>query len=389
MTPQRNSLLIRQLSQAHQSSVTPMLPSNSMPRGDFLAACLLAILIVCSGAAAAQAHRHAHDHDHDHDHAHGHDHSHGHTHAAEETATEAAAEPQANLWPLLGLYSVLIAAASLFGGWLPGHIQLSHLRFQLVLSTIGGLILGIGVFHLMVHAQYELGQADLVAKWMMAGMLLMFFLLRTFHVHHHQPELEEHTAPTPAIDSSSPADDGLPQHAHADHSHCHHDHAPRSGLTWMGIFFGLAIHTLLDGLALGATMQAESLHGAGTVVGVGIMLAVALHKPLDSLSITTLMINAEKPARLRWLVNVIYASLCPIGAAAFLLGVGTLDEGAHLVVGCSLAFSAGVFICIALADILPEMEFHSHNRVRLSVALLLGIALAWLIQFLEPAHLHH
>ncbi len=294
----------------------------------------------------------------------------------------------ASRWGLLGLYSVFIAAASLFGGWLPGHVKLTHLQFQLAMSAIGGLILGIGVLHLLPHAVQEIGQQgfDHIAHWMMAGLLMMFFLLRAFHVHHHEPELEPRSHDDHTDDSSSQGHDS---HTHTHDSHCNQPHAPQSRLTWMGIFFGLAVHTLLDGLALGATMQAEASHTTATFVGVGIMLAIALHKPLDSLSISTLMINAGKSTRARWTVNLIYASLCPIGAALFLLGVGQMGDSAHFVVGCSLAFSAGVFLCIALADLLPEMEFHSHHRVRLSIALLLGIGLAWAIGYLEPAHLHH
>ena len=158
----------------------------------------------------------------------------------------------------------------------------------------------------------------------------------------------------------------------------------------MGILFGLTIHTLLDGLALGATMQAEAAHSElALLVGLGIMLAIALHKPLDSLSITTLMMSAGKPASTRWLVNLFYASLCPdrssmlpAWASGNWTAAGTSSSAA------ALAFSAGVFLCISLADLLPEMEFHSHHRLRLTAALLLGIALAWAIQFLEPAHLH-
>ncbi|MDB4743826.1 ZIP family metal transporter, partial [Planctomicrobium sp.] len=58
------------------------------------------------------------------------------------------------------------------------------------------------------------------------------------------------------------------------------------------------------------------------------------------------------------------------------------------IVGSMLAFAAGVFICIALSDLLPEMEFHSHHRVPLSLALLAGIALAWMIRYLEPVNVH-
>jgi zinc and cadmium transporter len=57
-------------------------------------------------------------------------------------------------------------------------------------------------------------------------------------------------------------------------------------------------------------------------------------------------------------------------------------------VGGALAFSAGVFVCIALSDLLPEVEFHSHDRVPLSLAFLAGLVLSWAIGFLEPEHSH-
>ncbi len=78
--------------------------------------------------------------------------------------------------------------------------------------------------------------------------------------------------------------------------------------------------------------------------------------------------------------------------------VGSLADGArHLgyrgIVASDHRLGArlfgGVFLCISLSDLLPEMEFHSHNRIRLSVALILGIATAWGIGFLEPKHAHH
>jgi zinc and cadmium transporter len=57
--------------------------------------------------------------------------------------------------------------------------------------------------------------------------------------------------------------------------------------------------------------------------------------------------------------------------------------GHTALVGAALGMAAGVFICIALADILPEVSFHSHDRAKLSVALVLGILLAISIGFLE------
>jgi len=313
-----------------------------------------------------------HSHDHSHDHAHEHDHA-------------AIAKPFDD-WALLGMYSIVIAASSLFGGWLPGHVKLTHVRFQTVMSVVGGLILGIGILHLLPHALYELGtnRIDTACKWVLAGIVMTFFLLRAFHAHHHQPEVEQPDGEDEPVRSGSPADN----HGHTHLESCHHDHGAHHHAGWIGILFGLTIHTLLDGLALGATMQADASHSNMVLAGLGIMLAIALHKPLDSLSITTLMMSAGKPASTRWLVNIFYAFLCPIGATCFLLGVGQIDSNGRFVVGCCLAFSAGVFLCISLADLLPEMAFHSHHRLRLTAALLLGIVLAWVIQFLEPAHLH-
>lgn len=311
--------------------------------------------------------------------------------------------PRTLLFPL-ALYSLIIAAASLFGGWLPGRFRMSHLRFQLLLSVIGGLLLGIGIFHLLVHSVHELGaaQIDLVAVWMMAGVLLMFFLLRAFHVHHHDTEFDfdpaqsatitdsHQTAAAPAQNDASDAHSHAHDSSPAEHASCGHIHGdhPHSRLSWTGLLFGLSVHTLLDGFALGAAMQADADHNSSTFVAIGILLGIVLHKPLDSLSITTMMLKAHFNQRSIWTVNIVYALLCPLAATLFLVGVSQLDAGATTFVGCSLAFSAGIFICIALADLLPEMEFHTHDRWRLSIALLVGILIAWAIQFLEPARLH-
>jgi zinc and cadmium transporter len=157
----------------------------------------------------------------------------------------------------------------------------------------------------------------------------------------------------------------------------------------MGVFFGLAVHTLIDGMALAASVRAEAAHGDSLGVhGLGTFLAILLHKPLDAVSITSLMAAGGWSTRWRNVVNAGFALMCPLGAALLVLGADRLAGDASLVVGCALAFSAGVFLCISLGDLLPEVEFHSHDRLKLSLALLLGIALAWAIGWIEPSHVH-
>jgi zinc and cadmium transporter len=48
--------------------------------------------------------------------------------------------------------------------------------------------------------------------------------------------------------------------------------------------------------------------------------------------------------------------------------------------------SAGVFICISLSDLLPEVQFHSHDRARLTIALLAGVIAAYGVGLMEPEH---
>jgi zinc and cadmium transporter len=57
--------------------------------------------------------------------------------------------------------------------------------------------------------------------------------------------------------------------------------------------------------------------------------------------------------------------------------------------GAALAMAAGAFLCIAAADLLPEVQFHSHDRVLLTASLALGLTIAWGITVLErSSHAH-
>ena len=67
----------------------------------------------------------------------------------------------------------------------------------------------------------------------------------------------------------------------------------------------------------------------------------------------------------------------------FWLVASQIDVGQSLLIGCALAFSAGLFLCIALSDLLPEVAFHSHDRGKLSAALLLGVAVAIGVELLH------
>jgi zinc and cadmium transporter len=284
---------------------------------------------------------------------------------------------------LLVIYCILIVGASLLGGWLPSLLRLTHTRLQLMMSGVGGLMLGIGLFHLLPHGVNEYVSLDRAIWWMMTGLLTTFFLIRIFHSHQHAP-LEPSLGPA---EDAAPDEGLVSSPAHGDG--CHGHHHPTSGKNrWIGVFLGLSLHTLLDGAALAAGVLHDHEHSPDRLLfGFAVFLGILLHKPLDSLSITTLMTAGGWKPGTQQVVNFAYAAMCPVGAALFYLGVRETPQQ-DLIVGCALAFAAGIFVCISMGDLLPELEFHSHDRVKLTAALLVGVGVAYGIGYLEPDHVH-
>jgi zinc and cadmium transporter len=97
------------------------------------------------------------------------------------------------------------------------------------------------------------------------------------------------------------------------------------------------------------------------------------------------MLRAGAPRRRAHLVNLVFACMIPLGVVLFLLGISRLGPDAAVAwTAGALAFSSGTFLCIALSDLLPELQFHAHDRTKLSVALLVGFALMLLTALAEP-----
>jgi zinc and cadmium transporter len=293
----------------------------------------------------------------------------------------------------LAFYAALIMAASMAGGLAPAMMRFTHRQLHLLMSFVAGLMLGVAVFHMLPHAAVKLQSFDSAVNWLMVGLLGMFFLIRAFHFHQHA-SLEPDEALAPG-NSSEGEHSGCLVHDHghhhdhdhdAPHAHAAHDHGPPSAhkLSWLGIGFGLTIHTLIDGMALAASVRDETSRGVPVwVAGVATFFAIALHKPLDAMSITTLMASSGWSRGWRLGANASFAAMCPIGIMLFFAVDRTLTADGQFI-GTALAFSAGVFLCISLGDLLPEIHFHHHDRMQLSLALLFGVLLAFGLRFIEP-----
>ena len=140
---------------------------------------------------------------------------------------------------------------------------------------------------------------------------------------------------------------------------------------------------------MGTSIRVGELHeGEAGLAGLGVFLAILFHKPLDAFSIIGLLQAAGHSLRVRIAVNIGFALLCPVVALLTFWGIGLLGHWEEQVIGYVLVFAAGAFLCISLSDLLPEIHFHSHDRVKLTVCFLVGIALAYGLYFIESGAMH-
>jgi zinc and cadmium transporter len=251
------------------------------------------------------------------------------------------------------------------GGMVPLVLKLTHLRLQTYLSFASGAMLGAALCHMMPYASEK--ASGTWYFWMLVGILLLVFLERFFAFHHH----ETHETGTPHERAAETAHQCATGHLHGP------IHSP---LRWRTAWFGLSLHTITGGFALASAVAAESARPAS--LGFSVFLATLLHKPADSLTITSLMISQGARSRSAHVINFCFALLIPLGVLVYFV-IGGLGAGApDAYVGGALAFSAGTFLSIALGDLLPELQIHQHDRVQLSAALLGGVGLmvfsAWL-----------
>jgi zinc and cadmium transporter len=291
----------------------------------------------------------------------------------------------------LAFFCVAIVGVSLLGGMLPLATVLTHTRLQVYLSFSAGAMLGAVFFHMFPEAVRLGGTATF--HWAALGLLALFFLERFFAFHHHEAPADPQE-PCPA----HPHEHAL-GHGHsaglvgAEAPGGSHAGAKGTSLHWRAAAIGLAAHSLVGGVALASAAAAgmdvtrglaPSVRDGGGAAAWGVFLATLVHKPADALTIVSLMLRAGAPRPRAHLINFGFAAMIPAGVALFFLGLGRLGPDlATSSTAAALAFSGGTFLCIALSDLLPELQFHSHDRVKLSLFLVAGILLMLLTALAE------
>ncbi|MFH9397856.1 ZIP family metal transporter [Streptomyces sp. NPDC017556] len=142
------------------------------------------------------------------------------------------------------------------------------------------------------------------------------------------------------------------------------ERVPRVGLTAAA---AMVVHSLMDGIALGAAFQVSGS------MGVAVALAVISHDFADGFNtytLTSLYGNARRKA----LLMLFAAAAAPVvGAATTLLF--TLPEE---LLGGYLGFFGGALLYLAAAEILPEAH-HTHPARSTLLCTIGGVGFIWLV----------
>jgi zinc and cadmium transporter len=246
--------------------------------------------------------------------------------------------------------------------------KVTHSRLQLYLSLSAGVMLGACFFHIMPDAMEMSGAG--FGWWMALGAVGLFCIERFIAPHSHE------------VSSKL-------QQEHAHEPGCDHDHEHRAAPTvagWMAVL-GLTIHTFMNGVGLAGAVKYDSETGSPGVAilpGLAIFMAIFFHKPADALAISTVLSRKGVTRARLSLVQIGFALMVPVGAAAFMMTSGAIaHELENQLTGFALSFSAGTFLFIALSDLLPEVQFHRHDRVPLTLALIAGVLFMGGIGLLE------
>ncbi|CAG9573757.1 unnamed protein product [Danaus chrysippus] len=141
--------------------------------------------------------------------------------------------------------------------------------------------------------------------------------------------------------------------AHHGHSHAHgHVHAPPSSMSsvaWM-VIMGDGLHNFTDGMAIGAAFASNIAGGFSTAI------AVLCHELPHELGDFAVLLKAGMSVKRAVCYNVLSSALCLAGMVA-----GVLAGHAPSATRWLFAAAAGMFLYIALVDMMPELST-SHSK---------------------------
>ncbi len=235
-----------------------------------------------------------------------------------------------NIWIYSILSVLLVSFISLIGAvmLLFRKINIKNILLFLV-SFAAGALLGDVFIHLLPEAVEEFGFTLNLSIYVLLGILVFFILEKFIQWRHcHTPTAEDHPHPLATMN-----------------------------------LIGDSLHNFVDGMIIAGSYLVSIPLGFATT------LAVILHEIPQEISDFGVLLHGGFSKKKALLFNFFSALLAIIGAAIVLM-IGTSIENFSLFL---IPFTAGGFIYIASADLIPEM--HKETKPSTSIIQLIAFVL--------------
>ena len=243
----------------------------------------------------------------------------------------------ASLFSLVGIYALSLKENTL------------HKILLILVAFSAGSILGAAYFDLLPEA-IELVEGSLVFVYITLGFVLFFFLERFIYWYHGHPHEADITAEFA-------------------------DRAAAEGFAYLNLI-GDGVHNFVDGMVIAASFF------VGFPVGLAATVAVIFHELPQEMGDYGILVYAGFKRSKALLLNFVVALAVVLGgiSAIFFL------EATEALSGLLIAFSAGGFIYLAAAELIPEL--HKEKSLKKSaiqfVVFILGIGLIWSLGIIFP-----
>lgn len=219
------------------------------------------------------------------------------------------------------------------------------------LSFAAGVLLTSAILQLIPEAIESNPESTAPLYAALIGFVVFFYLERLFSYlrHKNDPKIQQ--------------------------GHDHKDHIrPASYL----VVIGDGLHNLVDGIAIAIAFLADP------ALGVAATLAIAAHEIPQEVADYAILTKAGMSKRRAVLLNGLSGATAIIGAGAVIL-IGEITAPTQ---GLLLGLTAGMFLYIAAADIIPDLQHRRRTGAQLTLPFIIGIITIIAITNLVP-HAHH
>ncbi|MFH1521237.1 MAG: ZIP family metal transporter [Candidatus Micrarchaeota archaeon] len=167
----------------------------------------------------------------------------------------------------------------------------------------------------------------------------------------------------------------LEKTVHWHHGHQHH-HEKKKPVAYL-IIVGDGIHNFFDGIAIAASYLVSFELGVTTTI------AVAVHEIPHEISDFAMLLHGGFSKKMALFWNLVSALTAVFGGLLFFYFSSVIENLSYY----GLAFTAGTFIYISCAALLPEL--HEETDVKKSIIQIIGIVLgALIIMLMVSGHSH-